>query len=127
MPTSTNGGAPGSAERKNVPTIGDFTIAKSTSSDGGAAALGTASSGAGGVGAAPAGAAGAACWTIGIANGPDAFTSVPFLILILKPSRSSSNSLSSCSRTISRMRLISSNSMRMCEACWNVCQHFDPV
>ena len=58
---------------------------------------------------------------------PDAFTSVPFLIRILKPSRSSSNSLSSCSRTMSRMRLISSNSMRLCEARWDVCEHFDPV
>ena len=65
--------------------------------------------------------------TIGAEYGADAFARVPFFILILKPSRSSSNSLSSCSRTISRMRLISSNSMRMCEARWHVCEHFDSV
>ena len=102
-------------------------MAKSTSSVGGGVGLGTASRAAGGIGAAACGAAEAACCTIGTSNGPGAFTGVPFYILILKPSRSSSNSLSSCSRTMSRMRLISSKSMRLCESRWEVCEHFDPV
>ncbi len=57
---------------------------------------------------------------------------LPFLILILNPSRSSSNSLSSCSRTMSRILFSSSKSMRRCPSAGpqlarHVGEHLDPA
>src|SRR5687767_1742181 len=90
-PTSTNDGALGSGERKKVPTIGDFTIAKSTSSEAAAAGAATSSSAAGDGAAAGCAAGPGGANDAGGAANAGVTCATPFLILILNPSRSSSN------------------------------------